>query len=184
LRVYRVCFKHDDLAKSFEPNLFERVCVHKIWMPTMEEKNGISFNCTESALIQVNREYPLSAFNESCMKIASVFGGGIGGTGNVCGAVSGAAMCLGMALGTTGNEPSEEFKETREKVRELVKEVIFKFTNAWGTVCCEHLKAMDEGKEKLVGTKRQNQQPEQKMCGEYVAWASDMVIRLLKEAKD
>ena len=133
-------------------------------MPTMEEKKEIIFNCAESTLIQVNRGYPLSAFNESCMKIASVFGGGLGGTGNVCGAVTGAAMCLGMALGTTGNEPPEEFKETREKVNELVKEVISNFFKAWGTVCCEHLKAMDEGKEKLVGTERKNQKPEQKRC--------------------
>jgi C_GCAxxG_C_C family probable redox protein len=153
-------------------------------MPTMEEKNEITFNCAESTLIQVNRGYPLSAFNESCMKIASVFGGGIGGTGKVCGAVSGASMCLGMALGTTGNEPPEEFKATREKVGKLVKKVITKFNKAWGTVCCEHLKAMDEGEEKLVGTKRKNQKPEQKMCDEYVAWASNMVIRLLKKAKN
>ena len=160
------------------------ICVHKIRIPTMEEKNEITFNCAETTLIQVNRGYPLSAFNESCMRLASTFGGGIGGTGKVCGAVSGAAMCLGLALGTTGNESPDEFKETREKVNELVKDFISKFTKAWGTVCCEHLKAMDEGKEELVGIERHNQKPEQKMCDEYVAWASNMIISILKEWKN
>jgi C_GCAxxG_C_C family probable redox protein len=146
----------------------------------MEEKNGITFNCAESTLIQVNRGYPLSAFNESCTKIASVFGGGIGGSGKVCGAVSGAAMSLGLALGTTGDESPDEFKEIREEVTELVKQLVTQFTEAWGTVCCDHLKAMDDGKENLVGTQRQNQKPEQKMCDEYVQWASDMILHMLK----
>jgi C_GCAxxG_C_C family probable redox protein len=155
--------------------------MRQIQILTMEELNELTFNCAESTLIQVNRAKPLPSFNESCMKIASVFGGGIGGSGNVCGAVSGAAMSLGLALGTTGNESSDEFKEKREKVRELVKEFISKFTEAWGTICCEHLKAMDEGKEKLIGTQRQNQKPEQKMCADYVAWASNMALNILNE---
>lgn len=153
----------------------------KIGMRTMEKNDELNFNCAEDVLMQVNKVNLIPAFNESCMKIASVFGGGIGGSGKVCGAVSSAAMALGLALGTTGTETLDEFKTKRKYSNEIVKEFIVKFTEAWGTVCCEHLKAMDEGKEKKVGTQRRNQKAEQKMCEDYVIWASDMVKSILKE---
>jgi C_GCAxxG_C_C family probable redox protein len=155
--------------------------MRQIRLQVMEHKDDLSFNCAEGVLIQTNRAYPLQSFNESCLKIASVFGGGIGGSGKVCGAVSGAAMVLGLALGTTGNESPIVFKKQREKANALVKKFISKFTEAWGTVCCEHLKAMDEGKENRVGLQRQNQKPEEKMCDEYVEWASDFITNILKE---
>lgn len=60
----------------------------------MEEDDGRSYNCAESVIIRVNRESPLPGFNTSCMRITSVLGGGIAGSGEVCGAISGAVVSL------------------------------------------------------------------------------------------
>ena len=46
---------------------------------------------------------------------------------------------------------------------------------------CEHLLAMDEGKKTKVGTQRQNQQPVQNMCADYVDWSANTVISMLKQ---
>ena len=82
----------------------------------MEEDNGRSFNCAESVLIRVNRADPLPNFSPSCMKVASVLGGGVSGFREICGAVSGGVICLGLMLGTTGDEDVEEFgREVEDK---------------------------------------------------------------------
>ncbi|MHA2216743.1 MAG: C-GCAxxG-C-C family protein [Candidatus Hodarchaeales archaeon] len=54
-------------------------------------------NCAQ-AIISVYGEY-LGADHDTCLKIASVFGGGINRTGNMCGAVTGALMVIGLKYG-------------------------------------------------------------------------------------
>ena len=150
-------------------------------IPLTEERDELSFNCVEQVLMRTNEASLILAFNESCMRIASVFGGGIGGSGNVCGAASGAVMAIGLALGTSGTETLDEFKEIRKNAKELVNLFLSNFTEAWGSIRCEHLLAMDEGKKEKAGTQRQNQQPVQNMCADYVDWSADMIISMLKQ---
>ena len=69
----------------------------------MEEKNELSFNCAESTMIGIDRDSLLEGFSNSCMRMASILGGGISGFGEVCGAVSGAVLSLGLILGTNGH---------------------------------------------------------------------------------
>ena len=73
-------------------------------------------------------------------------------------------------LGTNGDEPLDEFKSKRENTREIVKEYLQEFTNCWGTVRCEYLIAMDEGKRNPVGTLR-SIGTQKKLCEEYVEWS-------------
>lgn len=147
----------------------------------METSNGLSFNCAESVMIRVNRALNLDFFNHSCLRIASVFGGGVAGCGEVCGAVSGAAMAIGLKLGTSGDEEPEEFSLKREKSRNIVKQFVTSFSENWGSIRCEFLLSMDKGEMSPVGSQRISNYEIRNRCNEYVSWSSKKVIDLLDD---
>jgi len=149
----------------------------------MEEKNGLSFNCAESTMIGIDRDSPLPGFSQSCMRMASILGGGISGFGEVCGAVSGAVLSLGLILGTNGTEDIDEFKEKRTKAREFVKQYMQSFVDSWGSVQCRRLIEMDEGKHPPEGLLRPDGAPE-KLCEEYVDWSVMKVLEIAKHLDD
>lgn len=138
----------------------------------METRDGLSFNCAESVMLGVDREVSLPDFNASCMKIASILGGGIGGSGEICGAVSGASACLGLIYGSEGTETPNEFDRKRTLARSLVNRMITEFTEDWGTVRCRFLKAMDRGEINPAGAAREKPYV-QNRCDIYVRWAAD-----------
>ena len=140
----------------------------------MEEDDGRSYNCAESVIIRVNQESPLPGCNTSCMRITSVLGGGIAGTGEVCGAISGAVVSLGLLLGTIGDETIDDFKSKRTHARSTVKEFLQEFNDCWGSVRCSHLIEMDEGKRTQVGTLRP-EGPPSNLCNEYVDWSTKKI---------
>ena len=87
-------------------------------------------NCAQ-AIISVYGEY-LGADHDTCLKIASVFGGGINRTGNMCGAVTGALMVIGLKYGDIETkDPSKSY--------EAANEFIKKFTDINGTTICREL---------------------------------------------
>ena len=143
----------------------------------MEEDNGRSFNCAESVLIGVNRESPISGFTPSCMKIASVLGGGVAGFREICGAVSGGVVCLGFLQGTSGDEDVEDFNSKRKKARDIVKAYLQEFADCWGSVQCGYLQEMDEGKRTPIGTHRP-EGPPMKLCDEYVDWSVKKITEI------
>jgi C_GCAxxG_C_C family probable redox protein len=69
--------------------------------------------------------------------IATAFGGGIGGTGAVCGALAGAVMAVGLRLGR--RDP----KERDAKAYALTQELRRRFEAAMGHVDCRQLTGMD-----------------------------------------
>jgi C_GCAxxG_C_C family probable redox protein len=142
----------------------------------MEQKDGRSFNCAESVIIRVSRNATLPHFNESCMRLASILGGGIAGTGEICGALTGGIMCLALLLGTNGEEPLGIFKEKRDRARAAVKGLIHNFTENWGNLQCRHLLAMDEGKERACGTLRSGSPSN--LCEEYVNWIVQKIAEM------
>ena len=67
---------------------------------------------------------------ETCMKIASAFGGGINMTGNVCGAITGALMAIGLEFG--------DGSPMNPKVAEVSSRLIEDFKAINGSIlCCE-----------------------------------------------
>ncbi|MGY5854434.1 MAG: C-GCAxxG-C-C family (seleno)protein [Candidatus Thorarchaeota archaeon] len=147
----------------------------------MEKENGLSFNCAESVILQVNKEQPLPDFGPPCMRIASLMGGGISGRGVVCGAVTGSVMCLGLALGSNGNESPDTFKETRKTARETTHQFLLDFEKAWGTISCSGLRAMDKGELAPSGELRIGDTGVRDRCDEYVKWASAHILGILHQ---
>ena len=145
----------------------------------MDQDNGRSFNCAESVILIVNKTLEIPGLVPTCMRVASVFGGGIAGGQEVCGAVSGAAMCLGLALGTNGDEPENEFELKRNRARQTTSVFRSKFVKAWGTTICAHLRAMDTGVAEPMGNQRGSPPVVRNHCGDYVYWASDEIVEIL-----
>ena len=136
----------------------------------METKDDRSFNCAESVLIRANNENPIPDYSDCCMKITSVLGGGIAGTGEVCGAISGSIICLALLLGSNGNESLKDFKSKRSQARETIKMVMNDFNHDWGSIHCRDLSAMDNGSSPQRGICRNDETPH-KRCEDYVNWA-------------
>ncbi|UCH86926.1 MAG: C_GCAxxG_C_C family protein [Dehalococcoidia bacterium] len=75
--------------------------------------------------------------SELIPRIATAFGGGIGGRGEVCGAVIGSVMSIGLKYGR--EEPSQPHLETYALAREFCR----RFDEETGSLSCRELTGMD-----------------------------------------
>ncbi|MHA2202659.1 MAG: C-GCAxxG-C-C family protein [Candidatus Hodarchaeales archaeon] len=107
-----------------ESNLSETVT--KIF----QEKGG---NCAQAIFTAYGEQLGSGRVDyETCLKIASAFGGGIARTGNVCGALTGALMVLGLKYG--GIERKEQ-----EKANEVAGQFLNEFKSLHGSIICREL---------------------------------------------
>jgi len=145
----------------------------------MISRGSVRFNCCESVLMKVNQARPLCGFSAPIMRIASNFGGGVGGWGSVCGAAGGANMVLGLVCGTEGNESPEEFINKREKQRALAQEFMKSFEARFGSVNCVNLVGVDFRTEE--GKKRYREMSErgETRCGEYIDWSAARILDII-----
>ena len=90
------------------------------------------FNCAESVLLAANDVYELGLDKESCHRLVSAFGGGMG-CGLLCGAIAGAMAALGQAAVTERAHVTEGFKE-------LCADTAAKMEEALGSVNCSVIK--------------------------------------------
>ena len=141
----------------------------------MISEGELRFNCCESTLKRVNKAKPLPGFDSDIMRIASGFGGGIGGWGSACGAVSGAAMALGLVYGSNGDEEVKSFKDKKAELREVTREFLGAFQSEFGSVNCQDLLGVNRHTEE--GRKRYAELSGTGVfrCNEYVEWASRWV---------
>ncbi len=83
---------------------------------------------------------PLLGLDEdTCLKVACPFGGGIARFGNVCGAVTGALMVIGLCHGK-GVDGDEACKK---RLYELVRNFIEQFSQRHETIICRELIGLD-----------------------------------------
>jgi C_GCAxxG_C_C family probable redox protein len=86
-------------------------------------------------LLAVSRQ--LGIENEIIPRIATAFGGGIGGRGEVCGAVIGSVMAIGLKHGR--EEPSQPNRHAYALAREFCQ----RFEEETGSLSCRELTGMD-----------------------------------------
>jgi C_GCAxxG_C_C family probable redox protein len=72
------------------------------------------------------------------MKVASGFGGGLGGMQEACGAVTGACMVIGLKYGEAGSD-----HKLRQKVYEAVQEFGREFRSRNKAITCRDLLGFD-----------------------------------------
>lgn len=73
--------------------------------------------------------------HETAMKLASSFGGGLGGSRELCGAVSGMLMVAGLKWGYASVDDLEEKTAHYARARKLLEE----FRAVYGTIICRDL---------------------------------------------
>lgn len=79
---------------------------------------------------------------KAMLKIAGGFGGGIGGSGLICGALSGAIMVIGLKYGAVEGTDTDSKSHTKEIVREFMQ----KFSSDLGAIDCKLLLGFDLNK--------------------------------------
>jgi len=145
------------------------------------ERDGKTFNCCESTLININREHPLPGFESNINKAATSFGGGIY-WGSLCGAPAGMAMAMGLVHGVDGEESLEEFQEKKAHCNDVCKSLMKEFEEAFGSINCNGLLGVDwrteEGRAQL---KELRDTKGIGMCEEYIDWATKRALETLGE---
>lgn len=94
------------------------------------------FNCSQAILSTFAER--LGMERSEALRLATGFGGGIGGTGNICGAVSGAIMGLGLKFGI-----SEPDKPAKARMYEKTRHYLDQFRARFGSIECRDLLGFD-----------------------------------------
>jgi C_GCAxxG_C_C family probable redox protein len=91
------------------------------------------FSCSQAVFTAFSAELGLD--QETALKLAGGFGGGMGHTGYTCGAVSGAVMAIGLKHGKCRAEDNE----AKAKTYALVQEFCRRFKARHGSLLCTEL---------------------------------------------
>ncbi len=97
------------------------------------EKFSSGYNCAQSILYAFGPELGLD--EETALKLATAFGGGMGGSGEVCGAVTGAIMALGLKCGRGGQDDKSVAQQAYKKTLGLMQA----FERVHGSYICRTL---------------------------------------------
>jgi C_GCAxxG_C_C family probable redox protein len=122
------------------------------------EKFVSGYNCAQSILYAFGPDLGLDA--ETALKVATGLGGGLGGSGEVCGAVSGGVLALGLKYGRGGRDEKPMAQVAYQKTVELMRA----FEEVHGSCTCRTLLGgcdlrTPEGKQRF-----QQQGLHQKVC--------------------
>lgn len=77
---------------------------------------GRRFNCAQSVMLSVSKALGVKVPKE-VLKAAAVWGGGIGGSGCLCGALAGAVMLIGCLSPRSSEEAAEFFHIFKERFK-------------------------------------------------------------------
>jgi C_GCAxxG_C_C family probable redox protein len=95
------------------------------------------YSCAQSAFAACAQPFGLP--KETAIKIAQAFGGGIGGSGSVCGAVTGALMALGFSCSAKDGQDLE----TKMHAKHLTQDFLQRFSSQHGSLLCRELIGQD-----------------------------------------
>ena len=132
------------------------------------------YNCAQAVVKTYAADVGIG--EEEIVKIASVLGGGIGRTGNVCGAVSGAALIIGAKFGSTDNTKLESKDKAYQKSGELLE----RFAAENKSILCSEILGYDISSKEGLMQARQSGVFAQK-CPGFVASAARILESLISE---
>jgi C_GCAxxG_C_C family probable redox protein len=95
------------------------------------------FNCSQAVLLSHSGDFGMD--EETALKVAGGFGGGMGHTGDVCGALSGAVMLLGLKYAQ--HEVGDD--NARTQTYALVKDLMGAFEGEFGSTKCRDVLGFD-----------------------------------------
>jgi C_GCAxxG_C_C family probable redox protein len=98
-----------------------------------DKKFHEGFNCAQSVLYAYANAVGFP--DDTALRIANGFGGGMGRKQEVCGAVTGAIMVIGLIYGRGANDGRERHENTYQKVQQFIDS----FSNVHSTINCRKL---------------------------------------------
>jgi len=132
------------------------------------------YNCAQAMMLAFAPDFGLG--DEEALKVASPFGGGMGGQREVCGTVSCMCIICGHKYGYTRPKDAEAKAKLFARVQELTN----KFKKETGTILCRQLL----GIEPLPCQTREDGTPYKKMqCADIVHFAAKIMEDYLTENK-
>ncbi len=132
------------------------------------------YSCSQSVLLAFKDEVGLE--EDKILKLASSFGGGIGGQREVCGALSGMLMAAGLLYGYSG---PKDYKSKAEHYA-LVKELSRRFRESNGSIICRVLLGLEEG-QMPAPQRRTAQYHKKRPCAEFVFEAAKIMSDYIAE---
>ena len=136
-----------------------------------QDRFAQGFSCSQSVFSAFASKCGVT--DETALKLASPFGGGIAHQGNVCGAVTGALMALGLACGSASSD-----KEEKDKTYLLAEDFIRRFREKHDTILCRELIGYDISKPDELLKAREGQ-VFSSACPRFVKDATELVEEIL-----
>ena len=132
------------------------------------------YNCAQAVFLTFAEDK--MDVNEAA-RIASVFGGGLGGMRHVCGAVSGMAMAYGMLRGYSDPKAKDEKKAEYEAVKEMSRE----FEDMNGSIICRELLGLDKDVKYVSPSNRSGEYYKKRPCPELCSIAAGILAKRLNK---
>lgn len=132
--------------------------------------------------MMINEKRPIPGIGKDVLKLASNFGGGVAGWGDMCGAATGAAMAFGLIFGTEGIESLKVYDEMRLREKQITQRFLEEFRAKWGYVTCRGLLGC-EGCSSEQRFARYNKLKEQGLthCDDFVEWSAKKALEIIGE---
>lgn len=129
------------------------------------------YNCSQAIVLAFSDLLKLD--KSELLKIASVFGGGMGRLREVCGSVSGMLIVLGLLYGYDTLETGEVKKNLYERVQELA----LKFEKDNGSIICRELLGLNIKHDDPTPSQRTGDFYHHRPCQDKIGYAA----RILEE---
>ncbi|MDR3112821.1 MAG: C-GCAxxG-C-C family protein [Endomicrobium sp.] len=130
------------------------------------------YNCAQAVLLAFADELQID--KEFALKLASPFGGGMGGQREVCGAVSAMFIAAGLKRGYSDAKNPEE----KKRLYALIKELSDKFKAENGSIVCKELLRLqnkDTLIEKTCLDASNDKSYKKRSCAEITAFAAELL---------
>jgi len=127
------------------------------------------YNCSQAVLATYCEELGLNL--ETALKMASSFGGGMGGLREVCGAVSSMFMIAGLKYGYIDPEDSS----LKQKHYELIQKLSQRFKEKNGSIICRELLGLEIHHDSPMPESRTKEYYEKRPCEEYIKFAAEII---------
>lgn len=132
-------------------------------------------NCAQSVFAAFAEEAGMD--EQTALRHASAFGGGMGGLREICGAISGMNMVLGIINGYDSPEDQEGKKLLYAQVQQLAKS----FTDEYGTLICRDLLKRSHIEAQPVPSARDEEYYRKRPCARYVECCAALLEEALKK---
>lgn len=131
------------------------------------------YNCAQSTLLAFA---PVIGFDkDTCLKLASSFGGGMGRLREVCGAVSAMFMIAGLKKGYLS--PSDD--EQKGAHYQLIQDLAEEFKSQAGSYICRDILGLENEKDVPTPSKRTEEYYEERPCENCIKIACKIIEKNL-----